>query len=91
MNGYLRDTSIALRAVVIPERLREPIRLAIEIGRAFLRLVRRLAIRVNGGRKHSRWNVDRALIAQAAVENLILLTEDSAIAQYASERFRVLR
>ena len=33
---------------------------------------------------------DRALIAQATVEELTLVTTDGAIAQYASERFRVI-
>jgi PIN domain nuclease of toxin-antitoxin system len=34
---------------------------------------------------------DRALIAQAAAENLTLVTTDAAIAGYAGERLRVLR
>jgi PIN domain nuclease of toxin-antitoxin system len=34
---------------------------------------------------------DRAMIAQAIVEDLTLLTTDGAIAQYASERLRVLQ
>lgn len=34
---------------------------------------------------------DRALIAQAQVEDLTLLTTDNAIPQYACERFRVIR
>jgi len=33
---------------------------------------------------------DRALIAQATVEDLTLVTTDALISQYASERFRVL-
>ena len=33
---------------------------------------------------------DRALIAQATVENLTLLTTDREIRRYASERFRVV-
>jgi len=34
---------------------------------------------------------DRALIAQATVEDLTLVTTDGAIAEYAGERFRVLQ
>ena len=34
---------------------------------------------------------DRALIAQATVERLTLVTTDEAIAEYAGERFRVLQ
>jgi PIN domain nuclease of toxin-antitoxin system len=34
---------------------------------------------------------DRALIAQATVEDLTLLTTDRAIPRYASERFRVIQ
>ena len=34
---------------------------------------------------------DRALIAQATVEDLTLVTTDEAIAEYAGERFRVLQ
>jgi len=34
---------------------------------------------------------DRALIAQATVEDLVLVTTDEKIALYASERFRVIR
>jgi PIN domain nuclease of toxin-antitoxin system len=33
---------------------------------------------------------DRALIAQATIEDLTLVTTDALISQYASERFRVL-
>jgi PIN domain nuclease of toxin-antitoxin system len=34
---------------------------------------------------------DRALIAQATVEDLVLLTTDESVAQYASDRLRVIR
>jgi PIN domain nuclease of toxin-antitoxin system len=34
---------------------------------------------------------DRALIAQATVENLVFVTTDQVVAKYASERFRVTR
>jgi len=34
---------------------------------------------------------DRALIAQATVEDLVLLTTDAVIPRYASQRFRVIQ
>ena len=34
---------------------------------------------------------DRALMAQAIVEDLILITNDATIVRYASERFRVVQ
>lgn len=34
---------------------------------------------------------DRALIAQATVEDLVLVTTDEEIAQYASRRLRIIR
>ncbi len=129
MNGYLLDTSVALLAVAVPERLPARIRKAIERGPSFLSVIAYWEVMLKAMKgtldipdPRQWWRevldalglqpllfrpehiaalyplppihqdpFDRALIAQATVEDLTLLTTDGVIPEYASDRFRVIR
>jgi PIN domain nuclease of toxin-antitoxin system len=128
LNGFLLDTSVALLAVDVPERVTHSVRTAIEQGPAFLSAISfwEVMIKFQKGKLDvgdpRQWWIetlaalalqpllhrpehiaaiydlppihqdpfDRALIAQAMVEDLTFLTTDRAILRYASASFRVI-
>jgi PIN domain nuclease of toxin-antitoxin system len=85
LSGYLLDTSIALLAVHQSVRLSSAIRTCLETGPCdHVAAIHDLpAVHQDP--------FDRALIAQAIVEDLTLLTTDAQMAQYASTALRVVR